>query len=116
MSFPLMYRRYRGYLKDDEIETGKDYLYCPLNKPPKHVRITGYAASKDGTPIVFFWHEVKSDGSLSIVVEGTLSLFKAVPEEKQLVPKIHIPIDVLLGVFTAQLRRPKTVGFGECRC
>lgn len=113
MRYNLSQPYFRGYLLDDEIETGKDYLYCPINRAPTHARIVGYAATRDGTPVVYYWREVKSDGSLSIEEHGTLALFKPLPEDRKLDLKKLIPTIALRGTFTAQLRRPKVP---ECQC
>ena len=117
MRYCLTNEWYRGFLKDEDIKTGCDYLYCPLNQPPKRVRITGYAFGNTGIPIVFYWHEVRADGSLSIEADGTLGLFRPLMEPLTFELKVDLPLTALQGVYTAQLRRPKEQErFAECQC
>jgi len=110
-----MMMRFQRYLRDTEIETGHDYMYCPLNKVAKHVRVVGYAIGSTGVPFLFYWHEVLANGELDIVQRGTVSLFRPLVETKQLKPQINNPFVMLRGSYTAQLRRPK-VRQAECLC
>ena len=113
MKYELSNTYYKGFVPDDEIETGKDYLYCPLNKPPKRVRITGYSTTPSGAPFLFYWHEVKPDGALEFESEATLGLFKPFLEPKKLAFKMLIPMLALRGMYTAPLRRGRIPA--ECR-
>ena len=108
-------RGYQRYLHANEIRTGHDYMYCPLNMPAKRARITGYAAGVTGVPFIFYWHEVLPDGTLNAEQRETVSLFRPVIQHKCLKQQINNPFVMLRGSYTAQLRRPK-VRQAECLC
>lgn len=114
MRFLQLQRWYGHYLADEDIDIGGEYLYCPLNKPPKRVKITRVTRSNRGVAIVYHWREVRSNGMLSAVEDDSLSLFRAIPVSVRLKHQIQNPIVMLRGTFTGQLRRPaRVVG---CQC
>jgi hypothetical protein len=91
MNWRQLRRWYGHYLADDEIEVGKEYLYCTLTSPPRRVRITDCERAPDGVPLVFIWREVRADGSLHESEEATLPLFREIPNRFQLKLKVISP-------------------------